>query len=331
MRMREEVLPLSEDEFDTADPTSYFLDPEGLSPDDDDYDFSEIGEESPLADPDHPAHLFQKIDLDPFEDDYADNMPSYMPDIIIDEFGAVSIPREDNLFKYYGNSHQGKGLSPHARAVDEVARLLRAVGEYLAEKLMSKMPAPGQFPTMAELPQLNRGMFMKSIGVEDKALSARLAAICVSTPYWGVIPLAEFFLSKAEEGWRQAMDLVLENLKAENPADPFKNDYLWQVVEPTLSKDYTNNRQFRNILRNQGIPLRKPRKEIYDSVVRWAETNRPTEIKLSEIPGIFDQLLRDGLFDEGQGSICREIQYRPFVEERIRAVLVHRGVKVIEE
>ncbi|MBN2033355.1 MAG: hypothetical protein JW836_08780 [Deltaproteobacteria bacterium] len=331
LAVREEISSISSEELDQDDPTSYYLDAEGLSPDNDVYDFSEYDEDSPLYDPDDLHHLLPSEGLNPFDEERDDITPAPAPDIIIDEFGAVSIPREDLVFRYYGKAAQEGRLSPRARDVDEVARLLRKVGEGLAQEWMPKVQAQGNTLVKAELVKLRREDFMKSIGIEDKPVAARLAAMNVSLPYFGVMPLGDLFSGEAEEGWKKAVEVVIEELAGENPENPYSNEYLWNRISPNLSFGYANNRQFRNTLCENGIPLKKPRKDIYKYTLKWIKENKRKKINRSEIPRVHEDLLSLGLFSDGHGRLCREPQYRAFVEERIRAVLLRFGLLVSDE
>ena len=84
----------------------------------------------------------------------------------------------------------------------------------------------------------------------------------------------------------------------------------------------------------EGIPLCKPRKEIYAATKKWVEQGNTVKGKVSpsEVSRI-RQVLYDkyGLFGSGQSTICRQEQYGPFVENRILVVLKECGVIITDE
>ena len=86
----------------------------------------------------------------------------------------------------------------------------------------------------------------------------------------------------------------------------------------------------RNKFIKAGIPLRKPREEIYTLTKEWKEKGNVQEVRLHDIPGIRLELqTKFNMFSTGQTLQCRRMQYATFVEKRIRAVLEKKlGVEI---
>jgi len=301
----------------------------GPLPDDDFYDFEEYGEDNPVSDPDAPSHLkplWDKNDLDALD---AGNEPEPFADIIIDEFGNVEIPREELLETYYGGfPDESSPLTTRGLQLLITAQMLRAVGEALVEKegdlILSR---EADFSKVNLLP-LTQEALMIPLGITDAPTRARVTDRYIKTPYWGTLHLSAFFQGVSEE-WKTIVKYVRELVEGEDPENPYANKIVWNDIRQRYSLAHNSNRQLRNELIKAGIPLKKPRKEIYGYTKNWKEEEKVKRVNISDIPGIRTELQDNyGLFDTGQTRQCREEQYIPFVEDRIMAVLKTLGVEV---
>jgi|TARA_Y100000031_G_scaffold156649_1_gene212151 hypothetical protein len=304
-----------------------FLDMSGPLPDDDFYDFGEYGEDNPVSDPDKPSHLRPSWEKNDFDALNADNNLEPLPDIIIDEFGNVEIPREELLQTYYGRlPGESYPLSQKGMQVLTTAQMLRAVGEALVEKEGDLiLSGETDFSNVTLLP-LTQKELMEPLSITDKSTRTRITDRYIKTPHWGVLHLSVFFPGVDEE-WRAVAGYVRQLLKGEDLSNPYPNKVLWDDIQKKFSLSYKNNRQFRNELVKVGIPLRKSRKDIYDSTRKWKEKKKVQRVNFSDISKIRGDLQHNyGLFNTTQTKPCRAKQYIPFVEDRITAVL--KGLEV---
>lgn len=317
------------EELDEPGRYSAFFDPSGPGPDDDVYDFGEYDEDNPLLDPDGVMDSSASWEASEFDILDASNDPEPVPDIIFDEFGYVTIPLEDSLYEGFGKPGDGGAeLSIKGRQYLANARVLRVVAEALIEK-EGELILGGEtdFAKITLLP-LTQKELMAPLGIEDKPTRARITNRYIKTPYWGVLHLSVFFKG-VEAEWREIMDHVRETIKREDVENPYSNEWLWSDISRRHSLSHNSNRQFRNELRKAGIPLQKPRKDIYKIVGKWKKKQNLDRVKRSEIPEIRLKLLKQfNLFSTKQTLPCREERFIPFVEQRIKGILQVMGVRV---
>ncbi len=321
-------------EFDTdlhefsKDPYSPgFLNP----PEDDDfYDFSEYDEDDPRQDPDrrYAGESFQNNN--DFEAMEAATSITPKDDIIFDPFGGLSIPLDELLFRFYGHSmvHHKQKKSALFNRIQIKAEFLRKIGEILLEKVGQIILSNETDLTKIKLPSLTQKEFMKPLGL-DKHRSSHLLNHYIETPNWGILHLSLFFEG---DQWSDAITEIKELLISEDLSNPYKNDILFNILKESASKEYQDTQQYRIILKKWGIPLAKPRRDIYECVKKWQQDNSHQQIKVSDIPRIFETLVKNyGLFNNIQTKPCLESQYVPFIEKRITAVLESLGVHVQKE
>ena len=305
-----------------------FLDMSGPFPDDDFYDYSELDkEDNPVADPDGAIYgsSWEKND---FEALSAGNDPEPVPDIIIDEFGNVEIPRESLLDDYYVRlGDDSRELPPKGLQLLNTAQMLRAVAEVLIEREGDIiLSGEADFSKIKLLP-LTQKEIMAPLGM-GKELRSRMTNRYVKTPYWGILHLSVFFQG-VEEEWRNILEYVREKLKGEDLENPYPNNVLWDDVKRRYLLGHKDDRQLRNKLMEAGIPLKKPREDIYTFTKKWQKKGSVHNVGLQDIPGIRLELQQEfNMFSKGQALQCRRNQYIPFVEKRIRAVLQELGVKI---
>ena len=299
-----------------------FSDMSGPLPDDDFYDFGEYGEDNPVADPDAPSHLRPSWDKNDFDALGAGNDQEPTADIIIDEFGNVEIPREELLDTYYGGfADESSPLTPRGLQLFITAQMLRAVGEALVEKEGDLILSKETDLSKVNLLPLTQEEVMSPLGITNAPTRARITDRYIKTPYWGTLHLSVFFQGVSEE-WRAIVKYVRNLVEGEDLENPYANRILWNDIRSRYSLAHNSNRQFRNELVKAGIPLKKPRKEIYDYARKWKEEEKAQRVNISDIPGIRTELQDNyGLFNTKQTRQCREEQYIPFVEDRITAVL----------
>lgn len=316
------------EDLDQPASNASFLDMSGPLPDDDFYDYGELDrEDNPVADPDGVIHgaLWEKND---FEALSAGNDPEPLPDIIMDEFGNVEIPRESLLDDYYVRlGGDNRELPPKGLQLLITAERLRAVAEALIEKEGETiLSGEADFSKIKLLP-LTQKEIMAPLGM-GKELRSKMTNRYVKTPYWGILHLSVFFQGAKKE-WRNILDYVRKKLKGEDLENPYANRVLWNDVKREYSLEHKDDRQLRNKLMEAGIPLKKPRNDIHKFTKKWQEKGDINQVQLLDIPGIrVDLQKKFDMFSTKQTLQCREKQYIPFVEERMRAVLQELGVKI---
>jgi hypothetical protein len=304
-----------------------FLDASGPLPDEDDYDFSEYEEDSPLADPDGVTDNDAFIGATEFDILSGGSDPEPSPDIIIDEFGHITIPLEDMIFANYCRTHNGKALGRKFQIDLKNAKDLRRVAEALLEKERDRILGDKTDLSGTYFPYTQKN-FLGALGITGKEVCSKFTNRYVKTPCWGIIHLSVFFGGKEDE-WRSIMDAVKNVLKGENVEYPYDNNQVWEEVRQDFSLGLKDNQMFRKKLRESGIPLKKARKDIYDVTRKWKQHGSVVKINRSDIPGIRLTLHKKfNLFDSKQTKQCKEEQFIPFVEERIEAVLKKLGVEI---
>ena len=297
----------------------------------DGYSFTELDEHSPLSDPDARPHRTQGWPANDFDahEDQAGSEPT--ADIVIDEFGHVRIPLEEVLDRYFGPVEAKEGqlpLPPNIRRAFLKALMLRRIGEALVNSNRDAILGGEGDPGKIRLTPLTQKDLMAPLGIENKSMRSRLADRYVKTPHWGLVHLSVFFRAR---WWEVPIQNIRDWLRGEDVANPYQNDLLYKRLKKAAPRPYKDNRQLRNILREAGIPLRRPRLEIYERTEAWVKNHGgPKCVRLSSIPKIREELVnKHSLFSKGQGRQCREPQYQAFVEERIAAVLRRLGVEVV--
>ncbi|MBC8458943.1 MAG: hypothetical protein H8D67_13190 [Deltaproteobacteria bacterium] len=208
-----------------------------------------------------------------------------------------------------------------------VAERLRAVAEALIEREREIiLSGEADFSKVRLLP-LTQKEVMEPLGI-GKELRSRMANRYVKTPYWGILHLSVFFQG-VEKEWRNILEHVREWLKGEDLENPYANKVLWDDVRRRYSLKHKDNKELRNKLIEAGIPLKKPRKDIYTLTKKWREKGSVREVRLPDIPKIRLELQNGfNMFSTGQTLQCRKKQYTPFVEERVGAVLEELGVRI---
>jgi hypothetical protein len=307
-----------EDPDQPASNTS-FSEPSGpLSPNDL-FDFEEYDkEDNPVADPDGVTYD-SSWDKNDFEASMGNSDPEPVPGIIIDEHGNVEIPRETLIHDSYGRfGGDGKELPPRALQRLNSAEKLRAVADALIKKEgQTILRGDSDFSQVKLLP-LTQKEVMEPLGMVDKGLRSSIADRYVKTPLWGILPLSVFFQGKEKTNWSNILDYVRKTLKGEDIESPYDNDVLWPLVKQEFSLTLKSNKTLNNKLLEAGIPLKKPRVDIYTLTKEWKMKGNVQEVRSRDIPGIREDLQKKFT---GHTSLCRREQYTPFVEERIRAVL----------
>jgi hypothetical protein len=299
-----------------------------------DYDFSEYDLDSPLADEDALDFLSMDNSINILE---SDQYPSYLnpvPNVIIDELGNVTIPAELRLI-------EEEKSSPDQQDKWFACQKLRQVMETLVHQTRHVLLNPEKLP--ANLPSLTQGDFIENISIADLdvALMSRIADRYVKTPFWGVLHLTEFFQGQKKKAgiWQDVTEKIRKDIENESPDNPTKTKFLWNKykagIQDLVTEDASDDktfRTFRNHLSAAGIPLETPRKEIFAKVQQWAKDTGKARINKSELHAVRQELFDNyGLFQTKKTQICQDVQYQPFVENRIAQVLRKINVEVTDD
>ena len=303
-----------------------FLDASGPLPDEDDYDFLEYEEDSPLADPDGITDNDTFIGTTEFDILSGGSDPEPSPDIIIDEFGHITIPLEDMIFANYCRAHNGKALGRMYNIYSKNAKDLRSVAEALLEKERDRILGEETDLSGIYFPYTQKD-FLGALGITGKEVCSRITNRYIKTPCWGIFHLSVFFGGVQDE-WRSIMNDAREKLKKEFFQDPYPSMTLWKLVRKDSSP--RDDQVFRKKLSDAGIPPEKARRDIFRAVEEWRKKNGMQEIQWERIPEI-RLLLQEKfkLFAGPKKMRYREEPYIPFVNERIRDSFIELGVKII--
>ncbi len=295
-----------------------FLDPSGPLPDDDDYGFEEYEEDSPLADPDGVTDDDAFIGATEFDILSGGSDPDPSPDIIIDEFGHITIPLEDMILADYCRAHNGKALERKAQIYLSNAQDLRRVAEALLEKERDRILGDDTDLSSIHFPYTQKD-FMEPLGITGKPRCSKIANRYIKTPHWGVFHLSVFFEGVQYE-WRTILDDARKILKKETYSEPYSSKTLWRLVRKDSSPQ--ENQVFRKKLPEAGIPPEKARRDIFRAAEKWVKKNGAKEIQREKIPEIRLVLQKDYKLFAGPGKKrYREEPFIPFVNERIRDIL----------
>jgi len=296
---------------------------------DDDYDFSEYDQDSPLTDEDDLDFSSGDETFNLLESFQDDTSLSHIPNVIIDALGKITIPAELEIMEKWDSlpDPQDKWLA---------CRKLREVMEALVLQFRSILLDPEK--TLSDLPGLAQREFISKQNL-DESLMSRIADRYIQTPFWGVVHLKKFFQGRkrTEESWESVLQQIRTYIEEEENLDrPKKTKEIWnrfKVDLQELSREDTTadnaKRTIRNHLREAGVPLETPRKEIFERVKQWVQDNGISRIDRSELPSIRQTLTQTyALFQTKKTLLCQKPQYRPFIENRIARVLHELNVEV---
>ena len=296
----------------------------GPDPDKDEFDYKEYGPDNPAADPDEPEVEGLSMDRGGFDIMDGSNDPGPLPDIIVDEFGGITIPMEDRLNEYFGKRiNKGGQLPIKIKNYLHVARNLRKVADALLESEEHKQLIFESETAFSKIkfPKLTQKKFMEPLGIKTKSTRSRISNRYIKTPNWGVLHLSQFFPG-VEVDWGKILDYVREILEGESLKNPWSTKQIWKLVTNNFDLNYKNSRMFKKNLAQAGIPLRKPRKDIYTCTEKWKEKWDVWNVGSPDIRKIRLELQKEfKMFDDGQAEKCGKEPYIPFVEARIWAVL----------